>query len=494
MLARIRRTFLLLLMLLGLPGFGLGVAYILGFSLHQTTVAQIFAGTSVFAAVAGLALLMLVWLAAILCGARRERLVVVFRILVRFVAVLVGILVVIQGGIVVVGVALLENYLTHAVSLGLIGPMAAGVLYGAYEMVEAAFEAVRRQDMMVAGIVVTEAEQPRLWQRIRAVAARLNARVPDHVILGIDPNFFATAANVRLAGANMRLSGETLYLSAPLMGVLSESELSAVLGHELAHFQKADTEYSQRFLPVYQGLALTLAATDRDGRAHGLAFLPARAVLGFTLSRFARAERSINRSREIEADRAGADVAGATSVIAALVKIGAADPAWNRVVQAGIQAINRGEAVENMSQAVIVATRGLIEEAPPEALLAMVEDRRQPHPTDSHPTLAARAAALGVPLEPALVRFDANEPSSFDLLEEREATERSLTQCFADHLIARGFARPASGLQRRTAFQMKRDTLAKRAAARKQALAVAASSVEGEPVGSTDAGTSPSAQ
>lgn len=174
-------------------------------------------------------------------------------------------------------------------------------------------------------------------------------------------------------------------------------------------------------------------------------------------------------------------------MIGALVKMGATEPAWTEVVGASVRAINQGEAVQNMSRAVIDAARHLFAEAPPEELLAMVQDRRQLHPTDSHPPLAARAAALGVPLDAALFALDPGAASPIDLLEDREAAERSLTQCHADHLIARGFARPASGPQRRTAFQMKRDTLAKRAAARKQALAAASSATDGEP----DTETSP---
>ena len=480
-----RRTFLLLLMLLGIPGFGLGVAYILGSHLGEMAFGRPLAGASILAGAAGLALLLLVWLAAILCGDRRERLVVVFRILVRCVAVLVAGLVVTQGGIAVVGLALLQDGLMHAVSLGLFVPMGLGVVYGAYEMVEAAFETVRPQDMTVVGIAVTEAMQPRLWQRIRAVAAQLGARPPDHVVLGLQPNFFATAANVRPSGAKIRLSGETLYLSAPLMGVLSENEFAAVLGHEFSHFLKKDTAYSLRFLPVYQGLSQALAATDQDGKSHGLAFLPAQVVLGFTLSRFGRAERSISRSREIEADRAGTEVAGASAIIGALVKIAATDPAWDRVMALSVQAINQGQDMENISRTLIDATWQLFNVIPHAALLATVADRRQPHPTDSHPTLSTRAAALDVPLDPALFARDAEASRAIDLIEDREATERSLTQLFTDDLIARGFARPASGLQRRTAFQMKRDTLAKRAAARKQTLA-AARPAEGEQVTDTE--------
>ncbi len=479
MVARISRTFSLLLMLLGIPAFGLGVAYILGFRLGLMAFARPLAATSILTGAAGLALLLLVWLAAALCGDRRARLVVVFRILVRVVAVLVAVLVVAQGGIAVIGLALLQNGLMHVITTGLFIPVGLGVLYGAYEIVEAAFESVRQQDMIVVGIAVTEAMQPRLWQRIRAVATQLGARVPDHVVLGLEPNFFATAANVRPSGAKMRLSGETLYLSVPLMGTLSENEFAAVLGHEFSHFLREDTAYSLRFVPVYQGLAQVMMATDQEGRSHGLAFLPAHAVLSFTLSRFGRAERSISRKREIEADRAGTEVAGASAMIGALVKIGATDPAWGRVVAASIQAINQGQEVGNISRAVIDATRQLFDEVPHATLLATVQERRQPHPTDSHPTLSVRAAALGVPLDPALFAFDIETTRAIDIFDDREAIERSLTQSFTDHLIARGFARPASGLQRRSAFQMKRDTLAKRAAARKQTLAALPSPTDG---------------
>lgn len=471
MLAKLRRTFSLLLMLFGIPGFGLGAAYILGFGLGAFTIALMLAGVSILAGIAGLALLLFVWFAALFCGQRRERLVVVFRHLVRLVALALAVLVLIQGAIAVTSLALLENGFLHVISIGLLIPIVLGALYGAWEIVLAAFEAVRPLETIIVGIQVSEATQPRLWQRIRAVATQLGARLPDHVVVGLQPTFFASASGVRLEGTKTRLTGETLYLSAPLMRVVSEDEFNAVVGHELAHFLGADTAYSLRFVPVYQGLTEAMAATDQGGRSHNLALQPARAVLGFTLSRFGQAERSINRKREIEADRIGAGVAGGRAMVTALVKVAMADPAWGRVLKSSIVAINQREIVENMSQAFVASKQHLLSDIPAEKLLAGIEGSHQPHPTDSHPTLAVRAAALGVALDETLVSVAADAPSAIGLVDEHEALELSLTQLYADALIARGLAKPASTIGRRTAFQMKRDTLAKRAAARKQALA-----------------------
>jgi len=488
MLANLRRTFAFLLILFGIPGFGLAASYALGFKLGMFGIALILACVSVLAAVAGCGLVLSVWLAALVCGERRERLVVVFRHLVRFVALILALLVLAQAAIVVCGVALLEIVLIHAVSIGLILPVAGGALYGAWEIVQSVFRAVRPAASPIVGVEVSEVDQPRLWHRVRTVATRIGARVPDHVVLGLLPNFFVTAAGIRLVGSKERLTGETMYLSASLMELVSEDEFNAVVGHELAHFFQADTAYSLRFQPVYQGLMQALEATDQGGRSHNLALLPARAVLGFTLSRFARAERAIGRTREIEADRIGASLSSSRAMVGALAKSAATDQAWQQVMVSSIAALNQRQPVDNIGRAFAGAGRQLIATVPGQTLIAAIAATHQPHPTDTHPSLAARAAALEVALDIDLLTLEAGVPRAIGLLENAEQIDLSLTESYGKYLVAQGTAKPASLIGRRTAFQMKRDTLAQRAAARKRALAGA-----GEPGGEQgDAAVEPS--
>ena len=84
-------------------------------------------------------------------------------------------------------------------------------------------------------------------------ALSINLLNLGNIVVGIEPNFYATAADVVGCG-DTTLKGETLYLSLSLMRLFNKSELKAVIGHELGHFSAKDTEYSSKFAPVYRGL------------------------------------------------------------------------------------------------------------------------------------------------------------------------------------------------------------------------------------------------
>ena len=71
------------------------------------------------------------------------------------------------------------------------------------------------------------------------------------ILVGIEPTFYATAADIVGCGKET-LKGETLYLSMSLMRLFNKSELKAVIGHELGHFSSKDTDYSTKFAPVYR--------------------------------------------------------------------------------------------------------------------------------------------------------------------------------------------------------------------------------------------------
>src|SRR5690606_6087716 len=93
----------------------------------------------------------------------------------------------------------------------------------------------------VIGVPFSPIEQPRLALLVQQIAKATNARMPDNIVLGLDPNFFATTAPMHTPTSRRLLTGQTLYLSLPLMRVLSLDEVKAVVGHELAHFSGSDT-------------------------------------------------------------------------------------------------------------------------------------------------------------------------------------------------------------------------------------------------------------
>ncbi|MFE5486588.1 M48 family metallopeptidase [Streptomyces sp. NPDC056527] len=97
------------------------------------------------------------------------------------------------------------------------------------------------QDEIGTGVLVSEADEPRLWQTVRELAEQVGTRAPNEIRLTGEVNA-AVSEDSRLLGL---LGGRRrLYLGLPLMAGLSEAQLRAVLAHEFGHFTHADTRLS----------------------------------------------------------------------------------------------------------------------------------------------------------------------------------------------------------------------------------------------------------
>src|SRR5262249_41710129 len=179
-----------------------------------------------------------------------------------------------------------------------------------FAMMKVGFAISRRASTSVLGKTVPEEAEPQLWKFVRAIATRLGASPPHNIVMGLEPNFYVTSADVVVYPGANKQPNETLYLSLPLMRLLSYDELTAVIGHELGHFRGEDTDFSLKFYPIYAGTGQPLAALESQSvnGARALALLPACAILSFFMEQFAHAERAIGRHRELEADQAGASV------------------------------------------------------------------------------------------------------------------------------------------------------------------------------------------
>jgi Zn-dependent protease with chaperone function len=172
--------------------------------------------------------------------------------------------------------------------------------------------------------------------------------------------------------------------------------MTAIIGHELGHFRGEDTLYSLRFAPVYIGLlsALHSLAGARHWGAR-FAAMPAIALLAFMLEVFSRNESQIRRDRELEADRAAAEVASVEAFGLALIKVAAFAPLWGLYQRENIERLKRGLVIKNVSAAFAEYIRNSLDSENLAARIGEILRTRIAHPTDSHPPIAERLAAIG---------------------------------------------------------------------------------------------------
>nr|WP_314076411.1 M48 family metalloprotease [uncultured Roseococcus sp.] len=312
----------------------------------------------------------------------------------------------------------------------------------------------------ILGRPISPEEAPGLWRIVDDLAKRLGALKPDNVVIGLDAGFFVSSGPKLLQPGGGSLGGRTLYLPLPYLALLRQDEVSAIIGHELAHFAGGDTEYSLRFLPIYAGVgrsleAVALAGLGADGRISPL-MRPSLRLGAFAMDRFHLAVRHWSRLREFAADAAGAQVVSNAAAASALVRSSAAAP---RIDAALGEAFGRPDA------------------APPDLVAAIVRDsfehglddpsphleEAQPHPTDTHPPTRQRIEALGQKAEPGLLAAAAAPPP-------RDALSR----------LGAYFAAPEAICRAATAdyLRVARDN----ASAHRQALEAAVAGVSHEPV------------
>ncbi|MGD9979973.1 MAG: M48 family metalloprotease [Hyphomonadaceae bacterium] len=392
-------------------------------------------------AAAGLALIVAFTLASAATGSNRVLLSFVFPGLSFVGLLLVALIVTAQIGIVAGAAYFAEAFwfgqVHVTVLLGLAGIgllLGLGILWRTVRMFRPAIGGV-------VGVPFSPIEQPRLALMVQQIAKATKARMPDNIILGLDPNFFATTAPMHTPTSRRLLTGQTLYLSLPLMRVLSLDEVKAVVGHELAHFSGSDTIYSRQFAPIYRGLEEAAHAADENKKYDkNPLLLPARLFLRFMMDCFARNAAKANRARELRADTIGSAAATPADLGYALIKCGILAHLWQREMEDTLNDIARGKFRRNMSASFEDKLRYDVdpEKLPP--LVSFSLGDHTPHPTDSHPETKERLTNLGLNLidvtsEARLMeRFFAAKPARM-ALDNMEYVEETLTQIYHQIII-----------------------------------------------------------
>lgn len=237
----------------------------------------------------------------------------------------------------------------------------------------------------IEGELVAPADAPLLWAAVQASAARVKTAAPDHIVAGIDANFFVTEAPCVVQGRTIR--GRTLFISIPLLRVLSRQEADAVLCHELAHLGGGDTRSSALLGPRLKqfdqytwrmhGGGLTLVA-------HYLLRLY-RMIFSFALARD-------SREREFMADRVAAGLTAPQAIVQSLVKISAYAQYRGQVERRLFEHDRQHGAALGISG---VVAQGLLPYATSPDFVATMRTASVPHPYDSHPPLRERMGNVG---------------------------------------------------------------------------------------------------
>jgi Zn-dependent protease with chaperone function len=296
----------------------------------------------------------------------------------------------------------------------------------------------------VLGIVLDPNTHKHIYDYINSIANKLNAKAPKHIVVGLDPNFYVTNANVNVLGKNTTLNGETLYISLPLLRILTKNEFRSVIGHELGHFRGKDTYYSLKFSPVYSGLthAISSIDTDDDGGVN-ITTLPAYALLTYMIGVFDKNISSINRTREFEADNTATEIAPALALASALLKMSLYAHFWGGLTDKVIDRLRKGTVTRNLSLIFADTVKyDVDEDRIPEVIKGLSEERIS-HPTDSHPPTIKRIEKLGININNIDYEILTNyQDNAVDLINGHVNIEEELTTLQQQYYVALGVEVP----------------------------------------------------
>ncbi len=163
-------------------------------------------------------------------------------------------------------------------------------------------------------------EAPRLHQIVAGLAANAGLPMPALYVIHEDqPNAFATGRNPQNAA---------VAVNTGLLDLLTEEEVAGVIAHELAHVRNRDTLIMTITATIAGAIGMLaqfgflFGGRSEDGRQNP--FGPIGALLLLIVAPIAAmvVQMAISRSREYEADRAGALICGQPLALAnALLKL-----------------------------------------------------------------------------------------------------------------------------------------------------------------------------
>ena len=252
------------------------------------------------------------------------------------------------------------------------------------------------------GRALPAAQAPELWRWVGSISQRIDAPMPDHVVMGVDQGFFVTEVPVTLHPSAEQLTGRTLYMPLTYCSVLSQAEAGSIIGHELGHFANADTARGSRLGPFWEQMRQRMAElAAHHAEDPSRLNLPVLWLHGHFMDVFDTAYYHWSRRQELAADRIGAMVSDERVFASALLRV----TALGDLIGAQLAGPHQGNLVRALTD--------YLERYP----LQLGEDQLDhtlAHPFDSHPPTAARIASLSVALDKDLLERATRAPSAED--------------------------------------------------------------------------------
>ena len=352
---------------------------------------------SAISIIASVAILFVFKISTSYCGTDRDKNAFIFPKLVPVTVLIIAAQVLVQG--------LILAYLSYLIPAeildsGIYFPavtffIAGGAAVGFFQVSSSLLSLFKKPEHIERAILIERDGYPKLWNHVEAIAEKIEAKKPDNIVIGLQPTFYATTANVKLIGNEDILNGETLYLSLPLMKLFTREELDAVVGHELGHFKAKDTNYSTKFAPVYVNLGSSLSnLANTSGSITALAKLPAIFVLSAMYEAFETNIAAISRDREFEADKVGCEASSKEGLVYSLAKVVTYSNLWNQTILDNVKRLNNGKITTNLSEVFRESSTYNIGKKDIDDIVAEVLPSIIQHPTDSHPPLVDRYKSI----------------------------------------------------------------------------------------------------
>lgn len=274
---------------------------------------------------------------------------------------------------------------------------------------------VRLDDRFAIDGTVLKRDDSGVWNDLDHLCARVGTAPPDQIIAGIDTNFFVTEHPVTVGDTVHE--GRSLYVSLSLLKQLRGEEADAVLAHEMAHFSGQDTTFSRKIAPLLSRYDQYLHAL-----AEGLITLPIYWFMLCFRMLFELNLRAMSREREFRADRIAADTTSPEAMAGALLRIAAYARYRSGIEQ---DLLDQQEAMERAD------IHSAIETGFGEYAVAFqpaeLGETTTAHPFDTHPQMAQRLDAIGLPLSDQTRDLLAREPDGrwFTRIPDADTLERT---------------------------------------------------------------------